>query len=104
MSHNKLPSFPIPDLRFSNVIYNALAKETKRQNLTDPNLKIIAKVLLRDVILMPFIQSIVWTGFIISLRPTLKNLVQLGKSFNSSVYNLIIGADLRKERNTFGKL
>ncbi|CAB4254044.1 similar to hypothetical protein KAFR_0G02990 [Kazachstania africana CBS 2517] [Maudiozyma barnettii] len=97
MPHNKLPTFPIPDVRFSNVFYTALAKETKRQKLNDPNFKIITKVLLRDVILMPFIQSIVWTGFIISFKPTLKQLVQSTKSFNTFIYSLITGNDLHKQ-------
>lgn len=98
MSNAQLPKFPIPDVRFSNVFYKALTKETKKQNLENPNLKVIVKVLVRDVILMPFIQSILWTGFIISIRPSVKHLITASKSFNSSIYNLITGSDLTKRK------
>ncbi|KAG0666956.1 hypothetical protein C6P45_000165 [Maudiozyma exigua] len=98
MSSTQLPKFPIPDVRFSNVFYKALTKETEKQKLVNPNLKVVVKVLVRDVILMPFIQSILWTGFIISVRPSVKHLISVGKSFKSSVYNMIIGSDLTNKK------
>lgn len=94
MPAKNIPTFPIPDTRFANVFYNSLAKETKKQKLNNPNFKVVSKVLLRDVIIMPFVQSMVWASFLISFRPTLRKMVDFTKSFNTSVYNLIFGTNL----------
>ena len=96
MPVKKVPTFPIPDTRFANVFYNSLAKETKKQNLQNPNIKVVTKVLLRDMIVMPFIQSFVWASFLISFKPTLRALVNFTKSFNSSIYDMIFGTSLIK--------
>lgn len=97
MPVSQSPFIPIPDTRFANVFNNALNKEVKKQNLSSPNFKVVAKVLIRDIILMPFVQSIVWTGFLISFKPMVRHFIQWGKAFITSIYKLVLGTDLIKK-------
>ncbi|CCD25974.2 uncharacterized protein NDAI_0G01990 [Naumovozyma dairenensis CBS 421] len=91
----------IPDTRFQQVFQNALERErnklypdTTKQNtgtLVTESL-VIFKVILRDVILLPFIQSVLWTEFLIVCKPRIYRGFKSIANFNiKNITNMLTG-------------
>ena len=92
--HSAPPTIPIPDTRFSYVFHAALQKETNRRRLKEPDALVYAKVIFRDVMIVPFLQSILWTWVLMSYRPVLRGLAAKVKRVTSTLYEVILGRDL----------
>lgn len=103
----------IPDLRVEQTFKRAVAKETKeyiiknkatfpRSTITEltrvEKAVICSKVILRDILVMPFLQSVAWTGFLIVLKPWLRTTVTFGRKMGSSAMDLITGRNLVKSK------
>lgn len=100
----------IPDLRFEQTFKNALKREAlknkqyKAKNGTDTDSEsplsasIICKVVLRDVLLLPFLQGALWTGVLIAMRPWLWHVKMQGLQLGRRIYNLVLGKDLVPKR------
>ena len=96
--HSVPPAIPIPDTRCSYVIHAALQKETNRRRLKEPDALVYAKVIFRDVMIVPFLQSILWTWVLMSYRPILRGLAAKVKRVASTLYDVILGRDLIPKR------
>lgn len=99
MMDSMLP-FTIPDIRFEQNFRNHLKQEARKsQSVISSNyneepkitIKIVIKVILKNVLFMPFLQSILWTGFRISLKLWLKVSVRQGRNFGKFLYSLVSG-------------
>lgn len=99
----------VPDTRFEQTFKNALKKEAKRMKAArlgittlDDNAPVtpmvVAKVVVRDVFFMPLVQGVLWTSFLIAIKPWLRNAVWQGRRFGMSVYRLVLGKDLVRKR------
>ncbi|SCV04404.1 LAME_0H18162g1_1 [Lachancea meyersii CBS 8951] len=96
----------IPDLRFQQTFQNALKREAKKnkkigtEGNDDENIStaVICKVILRDVLFMPFVQGILWTSILIAMKPWLRFTVQQGQMCGQRLYNFILGKDLVPSR------
>lgn len=112
--------YPVPDTRFEQTFRRALTREAEKQRtvhwkkmgVVDPvvinqlqkmhppvisNLTIF-KVIVRDVLLMPFVQGMLWTSILIIMRPWLGKVVTHGRKMGSSIYKLVLGTDLIKSK------
>ena len=75
----------IPDMRFNHIFSNSLQREMKRQNKEKVTTYILCKVILKDIIIIPFIQNFLWTTALMGFRGPLKNLFRnIRSSFFSS--------------------
>lgn len=63
----------IPDMRFNHIFSMSLQKEMKKQNKERVTTYILGKVIFKDIIIIPFLQNILWTSTLIILRDPLKN-------------------------------
>ncbi|CCF59331.1 hypothetical protein KAFR_0G02990 [Kazachstania africana CBS 2517] len=95
----------IPDTRFGYVFRKAVQKELRKQvKETDSDNKhinknlIICKVIARDVILMPFIQSILWTGFLISFKPCLRGFIRFCQRLGPMIKGSILEGNIGKSK------
>lgn len=112
--------YPVPDTRFQQTFQRALAREADRQRtlewkkmgVVDPlvinqlqkgqparvSTYVVCKVIARDVILMPFVQGILWTSLLIMLKPWLRGVVIHGRKMGTFIYNRVLGIDLVKKK------
>ncbi|KAH3900993.1 uncharacterized protein SCODWIG_02802 [Saccharomycodes ludwigii] len=92
-STNKLA---LPDLRFNYTFYRALNKEFNRYKIVQQNninnanttnisdikfntkVLIVGKVILKNIVIMPLLQNIVFTGALIILKPWLQLVIYKG--------------------------
>lgn len=85
-----MSSLPIPDTRFAPSFYRKLKKQA---NLNDKSVdgpitaRVVAKVIWRDIIMMPFIQGFFMNGVLILLRPYLRKMIQSGRTFSNFLFN-----------------
>lgn len=94
----------IPDTRFEQTFRRAIDREVAKQNAlsgksTDdkksgPSAYVICKVVVRDVLLMPFIQSVLWTGFLLGLKPWLRMVVGFGRRTGEYLNRALYGGRL----------
>lgn len=113
-------NYPVPDTRFEQTFRRALTREAekhraaqwRKMGVVDPVLinelqkaqppsiskLVVCKVVLRDVIFMPLVQGLLWTGVLIAMKPWLKNAVAHGRRLGSSIYRLVLGTDLVKPK------
>ncbi|CCE62603.1 hypothetical protein TPHA_0C04520 [Tetrapisispora phaffii CBS 4417] len=110
----------VPDVRLEQSFNNALQKEAekqrvaklKKEGLDDSKILqiqknepatvtkyIVWKVILRDMILMPFIQGALFTGLLMAVKPWLRGVVGNGRRFGSYIYKLVLGKDLVKPKD-----
>ncbi|SCU97742.1 LADA_0H07998g1_1 [Lachancea dasiensis] len=98
----------IPDLRFQQTFQNAVKKEARRTNERPETqsdkqghltASVICKVVLRDVIIMPLVQGMLWTGILIAMKPWLRFMVRQGQLCGHQLYSLILGKNLIPKRN-----
>lgn len=108
-------NYPVPDTRFEQTFRRALTREAEKQRATqwhkmgvDPAMIselqkvqppqiskiVVCKVVVRDIVLMPLVQGLLWTGILIAVKPWLKNVVSHGRKLGSSIYRLVLGTDL----------
>lgn len=112
--------YPVPDTRFEYTFRRALNREAERQRtlqwkkvgVVDPlvinqlqknqpakvSSYVVCKVVVRDVILMPFVQGVLWTGLLITMRPWLRKMVQNGRKVGTFIYRTVLGTDLIKKK------
>ncbi|AQZ14720.1 ADL119W (Scer_YGOB_ADL119W) [Zygosaccharomyces parabailii] len=112
--------YPVPDTRFQQTFQRALTREAERQRtlewkkmgVVDPlvinqlqkekparvSRYVICKVIARDVVLMPFVQGILWTSLLILSKPWLRAVVANGRKFGTFVYNRVLGVDLVRKK------
>ncbi|SCV01168.1 LANO_0F10484g1_1 [Lachancea nothofagi CBS 11611] len=96
----------IPDLRFQQTFQNALKREAKKNKKLGTesegndriSASVICKVVLRDVLLLPFLQGILWTGILIAMKPWLRLVVRQGQQCGQKLYNLVLGKNLVPKR------
>lgn len=113
-------NYAVPDTRFEQTFRRSLAREAERQRasqwrkmgIVDPlvisqlqsvqpptiSKLVVCKVVVRDVILMPLVQGLLWTGLLIVMRPWLRLMVSQGRKLGSSIYKLVLGTDLVKAK------
>ncbi|CUS23560.1 LAQU0S10e03202g1_1 [Lachancea quebecensis] len=100
----------VPDLRFEQTFQKALRREANKNQKassqghitadTDSviSASVICKVVLRDVLLMPFLQGILWTSALIALKPWLRMVMVHGRLVGRRIYELVLGKDLVRKR------
>ncbi|KAL3235120.1 hypothetical protein RNJ44_02908 [Nakaseomyces bracarensis] len=104
----------IPDTRFEYTFRRALDKErakVRAQNLVNQSQSqkasgqeedvglsayVVCKVVVRDVLLMPFLQSVLWTGFLLGLKPWLRAVRGLGRSAGQYLNTMLYGGRLSR--------
>ncbi len=59
-------------MRFNHIFTKSLQKEMKRQNEDKITYYILGKVIIRDIIIMPFLQNMLWTGVLMTFKDPLK--------------------------------
>lgn len=60
----------VPDFRFNKIFERKLNYECKQQGKDSPDWLVVSKIVIKDIILMPFLQNIVWTGLLIyAIKP-----------------------------------
>ncbi|QLL32274.1 hypothetical protein HG536_0C04430 [Torulaspora globosa] len=113
-------SYAVPDTRFEQTFRRALAREAERERasqwkkmgIVDPvvisqlqkvqppkiSKLVVCKVVVRDVILMPLVQGLLWTSILIFMKPWLRQVVYQGRRLGSSIYKLVLGTDLVKAK------
>ncbi|EDO15400.1 hypothetical protein Kpol_1063p10 [Vanderwaltozyma polyspora DSM 70294] len=112
-------NFPVPDVRFEETFNRAINKEAEKQReyslkkkglTTDEISKIkeneapevttyiVWKVIVRDMLIMPFIQGIMFSGLLIILKPWLRSVVGNGRRFGTFIYNTVLGKNLTKTK------
>lgn len=75
MSHkinHDVPKLKVPDMRFNYIFTKSLEKEMMRQGKDAVTYYILGKVILRDIIIIPFLQNMIWTGALITLKDPIK--------------------------------
>ncbi|QLQ80533.1 hypothetical protein HG537_0D05340 [Torulaspora globosa] len=114
------PSYSVPDTRFEQTFRKALVREAERERasqwrkmgIVDPvvisqlqkvqpveiSKVVVCKVVIRDVIVMPLVQGLLWTSILIFMRPWLRQMVYQGRKLGSSIYKLVLGIDLVKAK------
>ncbi|CAR23245.1 uncharacterized protein KLTH0E04576g [Lachancea thermotolerans CBS 6340] len=100
----------VPDLRFEQTFQRALRREaSKNQKATSQghsttdadatiSASVICKVVLRDVLLMPFLQGILWTSALIALKPWLHMVRIRGQLVGHRIYEMVLGKGLVRKR------
>lgn len=86
----------IPDTRFAYTFRNSLQKEAVKRKETQPSKTSICKVIFRDVILMPFLQNMLWVCLLLAFKPAFRGVVLHGKRIGSSIYRMILGPSFSK--------
>lgn len=77
MSVNTLPEpikLKVPDMRFNHIFANSVQREMKRQGKEKMTYYILGKVIIKDIIIMPFLQNLLWTGALITLKEPLRKM------------------------------
>ena len=74
--NGETPKLKIPDMRFNHIFSMSLQREMKRQNKKRVTAYILSKVILRDIIIIPFVQNFLWTSAIMTFRDPLKKFVR----------------------------
>lgn len=77
------PKLPIPDMRFNHIFSKSLQREMKMQQANKVTYYILGKVIIRDIIIMPFLQNMLWTGIFMTLKDPLRAYIR-------NVKNLLI--------------
>ncbi|SCW01161.1 LAFE_0D06436g1_1 [Lachancea fermentati] len=101
----EVPKIAIPDIRFEQTFKNALRREATKNHKLHATQQgsqekpvvtaaIVCKVVFRDVLLVPFVQGILWTGFLIALKPWLRHMVFQGRKVGKFIYRQVLGTDL----------
>ncbi|CCK72743.1 uncharacterized protein KNAG_0L01230 [Huiozyma naganishii CBS 8797] len=88
----------IPEMRFNYVFNNALKAEAARHNVAEPTTWMVCKVVCKDVLLMPFLQSFLWTALLISMKTPLKNALNYTKRMCSALFTNVSGANMYKPK------
>lgn len=113
-------NYAVPDTRFEQTFMRALMKEAEKQRASEwkkmgivdppvinqlqkvqpPSISklVVCKVVVRDVIVMPLLQGLIWTGLLIAMKPWLKYMVYQGRKMGSSIYRTVLGIDLVKAK------
>lgn len=95
----------IPDVRFEQTFRAALAKESARQRQLRAQKEgeaaadgeagisalVVAKVVVRDVLLMPLVQGALWTGLLITMKPWLRLCMLGGRRAGQAFYRALVG-------------
>lgn len=79
---------PIPDLRFENTFLKSLEKyKTEDDEIPKDPVSITPSIVIycvvKDQVLMPLIQGLVWTGLFIVCKPALNAVVRHGVKMGS---------------------
>ncbi|AET39436.1 uncharacterized protein Ecym_4381 [Eremothecium cymbalariae DBVPG len=110
----------IPDIRFEQTFMVALKKEALKQHqykirklkgsqdivvsedFGEPTITtfVVAKVIVRDVVLLPLVHGMLWTGFLIMMKPWLKACTQNGRRLGAGIYNVIVGRNVYPKPQT----
>ena len=107
----------IPDVRFAESFNKSLSEEAekqrtlrlKEQGVNDAAILelqkkepaevtkyIVWKVILKDIIVMPLVQGIMYTSILIVIRPWLSGVITNGRKFGTFIYNTVLGKNLTK--------
>ncbi|CCH42304.1 hypothetical protein BN7_1848 [Wickerhamomyces ciferrii] len=96
---------PIPDLRFESSFFNSLQSKANsehqnklsKQNIQQQELEnpkgpvpitpgIIIQVILKDVLIMPLLQGIIWSGILIVAKPWLSYVARSGREYGVQLF------------------
>lgn len=100
----------LPDLRFEQTFRLSLKKESMKQNklalsaedgsLVDPPITpyVVAKVVIKDVLVGSFVQGVVFTSFLIICKPWLRMCASAGRNLAVRLFGTITGRDLIRRR------
>ncbi|SCU85066.1 LAFA_0D13696g1_1 [Lachancea sp. 'fantastica'] len=99
----EVQKLPIPDLRFQQTFQNSLKREAEKNKKVGTqeangegviNAAVVCKVVLRDVLILPFVQGILWTTVLIALKPWLRYVNLKGQACGRAIYNMVLGKNL----------